>query len=437
MQALFINSNSESFALMKEQSGTANLATSSYSEALKWVNDPSIPLSGIYLNPNDPTASALQFLGQAMQVRPATPFFILDEDGDFSPQNFTSLSDKFKIRGTFKGRKHLNDLLQPLQTTVPANLLAIDKRQNLQSEHLGYIAVPLVDFIYSKSYSANVFVEDDSKQLRFFAMEGSEVDLEYLSYLAKKTSWLYIEESSIESRMASFRFVDAAYLDPAYLSPSWRTAETFYRAKKFLDELRQNGTSEKLVAETYSVLQDLFQLTSQLAQDLQLRNLVEQAKRCDKAIAAVTLSVLLCKKMRFEKTSIVETLGFASLLQDISLYRTPYGNLSEIDPPSMSAVAIAHYFNHPNLSADMIAKSGNVPELTLQIIRQQHERSDRTGFPARVGGAQLQPLAEILSLINSYLDSKNVTSEYLSHYSDRVVVPFQQMLGSLKWGEVI
>ena len=432
VQALFVNSNDDFISRMKQEPTQDALVTASYLQALQWINDANLPLSAIYLNPNDSSYSALRFLAAASHRRPATPVFILDEEEDLSAQNFICLSDKFKLQGVFKGKSRMPDLLKPLQTELPAELNSLQKRSFHQSEYPGYFCIPIIDFIYSKHYPANVFVANETKELRFFAMEGSEVDLEYLAYLSKKSGWLYVEESSQEIRMASFRLVEASYLDPDYLSPSWRTAETFFRAKVFLDEMKQGGVSEILVSETYAVLLDLFELTSHMTQEKQMRRLIEQAKQCDRAIACVTLSALLCKKMKFSKNSIVETLGFASLLQDVSLYQSPFGNISEADPSEMSLQAATYYLNHPHLSADLVARMDDVSDLALQIIRQQHERTDRSGFPSKVGGVQLQPLAEILSLINSYLDRKGNSSEFYRHYSDRVVVPFQQMISALK-----
>ena len=63
-------------------------------------------------------------------------------------------------------------------------------------------------------------------------------------------------------------------------------------------------------------------------------------------------------------------------------------------------------------------------------MRQHHERKDRTGFPGRIGGMQLHPMAEILSLINAYLDrssDESLEKEVYSHYSDRIVAAFKTL----------
>ena len=189
--------------------------------------------------------------------------------------------------------------------------------------------------------------------------------------------------------------------------------------------------SENLVQSTYALLEDVFQLVSQLSKDAGLRKFVEQAKQCDRTMACVTYSILMCKKLKFEQATIVESLGLASFFQDISLYQSPFGNLAEIRPSELSGQAASYYLSHPTLSADLLAKSSaEISEVALQVVRQHHERIDRTGFPNRVGGAQLQPMAEILSLINLFLDYENSSdpeTEIYAHYSDRIVTAFKQL----------
>ncbi|MBS1960455.1 MAG: hypothetical protein JST80_13340 [Bdellovibrionales bacterium] len=435
LQPLIVNSNVEFASRMQTESNSKALVTTSYIQGLRWLSDPSIPISGIYLNPNDSSYSAIRFLAIALLQRPATPTFILDEEGGMTQQNFDCLSDKFKIQKTFKGETHFQDLVQGLQMQVPQELESLNIRPNVQSGYAGYIAVPVVDFIHSRNYPFNVFVEDEKKELRFFAMEGSEVDLDYLTFLAKKTSCLFVEETSIQTRKESFQLVEQAYLDPDYLSPSWRSAETLFRTKALLTELQKNGVSEDILTTTYTTIENLFQLVGQLSKDAYLRKFVDQAKQCDRTVACATFSTLMCKKLKFESSSVAESLGLASFFQDVSLYNSPFGNLAAIHPEDLSQNAELYYFNHPDLSARMVGKATSVPEVTRQIIRQHHERPDHTGFPHKVGHPQLQPLAEILSLINSYLDYRGpadgIEAAVFSHYSGTIATAFKELLVAL------
>src|SRR5690606_34897666 len=142
----------------------------------------------------------------------------------------------------------------------------------------------------------------------------------------------------------------------------------------------------------------------QLSKDTYMRKFIDQARQCDRVVTCATYSTLMCKKLKYETVAANESLGLASFFQDIALYNSPFGNISTIHPDDLSQSAQAYYLNHPIASSVLISTVDEVPELTRQLIRQQHERPDRTGFPNKIGGPQLQPLAELLSLINSYID---------------------------------
>ena len=302
----------------KEAEGHA-LLTSSYIEGLRWIADPEVPISGIYFDPQDSTYSGLRFLGIAMVQRPATPIFLLNQDSDLSNENLNTLTHEFKIQGVFKGINSYQDLVNPLRRDLPDVLKPAGTRTIQRSSHTGFIALPISDFVYSSHYPFSVFIEDQQRSLKFYAAEGSEVDLEYLTRVKEKAQWLYLEESSLQKRKSSFHSIQAHYLKSEYLSPSWRSAETLFRARTLLNELKKGGISEVTLNHTYSILEE------------------------------------------------------------------------------------------------------------------HHERMDRTGYPSALGGVQVQPMAEILSMINSHLDEKTGERgvEWELHYSERLVKAFKKVLAAL------
>jgi hypothetical protein len=438
---LIVSSNRDWIQKIQEESKSmlpAVWATHSFAQAIEWIQNPEVSMSGIYLNPSDPSFSGIKFLGVTLIQRPATPTFIIDEEGGLTPRNVDCLADKFKIMKAFNGAVGFKEMIAPLQTQVPADLMTSvqsQKRSFVESKHKGYWAVPVMDFIHCRKYPFNVFVEDETNELRFFAMEEGEVDLDYLLFLSQKTQFLYLELATLKSRRDSVRFVEEAYLDPDYLSPSWRSAETLYRTKMLMDDLKKNGVNEAVIEQSYSMMEDLFKFMGQMSKDVYLQKFVDQAKASDRTVACATWSSLMCKKLKFETTAGLESLGLASFMQDVSLYNSPFGNISGTKPSELSSAAYEYYLTHPNVSAELMSKVKDVPELTRQIIRQHHERPDRTGFPGKIGGTQLQPLAEILSLINAYLDhdgpASQLDTEVFPHYSERFVKAFKEMLVAL------
>jgi hypothetical protein len=433
-QPLFINTNPEFIKRIRIEAGESALVTPSMIQALRWITDADIPISGIYLNPNDTNYSALRFIEISLLQRPATPVFLIDAENHFSEEAQKLLFESNHIKGVFPEHKSYLDLVRPLNLQPTGALENLRKRATQRSEHAGYVAVPIIDFANSSHYPFDVFVED-GKELRLFATGGDSVEPEYFSHVIEKTAWLFVSEKTIQQTRESLRHTQSSFMDLSAFPISWKTAEVLFNAKVLLNEMRKSGLSDTLVEHTHFMLSDVFHLVSEITQASKLSQFIEQAKNCDKTIACTTLSILMCRSLKFEKNAIVEILGLASLFQDISLFNSPYGNLYELEPTELSPEAYAYFLRHPTTSADLVAQNTSVPDVTLQVMRQHHERKDRTGFPNRIGGMQLHPMAEVLSLINGYLDYQgdeaNLEQELFSHYSDRMVGAFKNLLGIL------
>ena len=430
-QPLFIHSSSEFSSRIRREAGTNVLVTSSLLQALRWITNPDIAIPAIYMSPNDSSYSALRFLELTLLQRPVTPIFLINDENEAVGDEMKHYFETASIRGFFKQTDSYEHFISSINVTPNMTFNEIKRRITTRSAHPSYLAVPIVDFLHSKVYPFDVFVEDNKKELRLFATAGSLVENEYLAHVAHKSSWMFVSETSVQETRDAIRNTQNTYMDEKNFPIAWKTAETLFNAKVLLKEMRKSGLSDAFIEHTHFLLSDVYQIVSQMGSTDQIQQFLKQAHDCDRTVACATLSILMCRTLKFEKNAIVEILGLASFFQDISLHQSPFGDLSELSPDELSAEASNYYHNHPVYSADLLAAHTSMPEVTLQVMRQHHERKDRTGFPNRIGGMQLHPMAEVLSLINDYLDhSQNfeeVEKEIYSHYSDRMVAAFKQL----------
>ncbi len=400
-------------------------SASNLKEVVSQVTDPKVSIAGIYINPANPHYSALQVLELILSHRPLTPVFLVDDQNQCKNPSFSLFLEQANISGVVSAQ---GPFLEPSSPPL--------SRSQAKSTFAGFVALPLTDLLHLNTTPYSLFIEDESRQLRLFASAKSSLDPAYLNSLKQKNPALYVHESEL---MKTRQFLQTArhhYLETEGFPQGWQTAETLYRAKIFLKSLQISAPQEGFIEHAHSILTDVFQMISGITQSDKMAGLVEMAKDCDRNLHCMTLSILVCKQMGFEHNSIVEILGMASFFQDLSLYHTPFGNLSEVKRDLLPADTRKHYDHHPVLSADLLSKNTRLPEVTLQVIRQHHERRDRSGTPNRIGGLQLHPMAEVLSLINSYLDrdeefslsSHTIAPEIDLHYSERVTLALHALL---------
>jgi putative nucleotidyltransferase with HDIG domain len=92
-------------------------------------------------------------------------------------------------------------------------------------------------------------------------------------------------------------------------------------------------------------------------------------------------------------------LGLATLFHDAGKHEIPDSILMNTGELSRAEQSFLH--QHCEFGADLALNAG-LPERVSQIIYQHHEMADGTGYPAGLQGADIDPLARILSMVNTY-----------------------------------
>jgi response regulator RpfG family c-di-GMP phosphodiesterase len=441
IRPLIIHSDREILERLSRESGEEALVTPSMIQALKWVMDPEKRLSGIFLNPTDANFSAFQFLEIILTHRPALPVFLFEPQMMVNSDIAQKIMKNAHIRGIFSGSEPYSTLIASLKLHLktpetPRRVESVPDRK------AGFVAVPISDFFTGSEYSHDIFLLDSKRNATLFAHQKSKIDPVYLAKAAENHAFLYIRNEDIQKNKDDVRNLKENYL-ASEISTPWKTAESLSKTRAVLTEMRSAGINDELIEYTKGMLGDLFRLISSIDSDEgAIHNMIEKAKQTDRSVFCASYSLLVAKHLRFEKNATLEILGLASVLQDISLYKTPFGDMTDRSLETLKKEEMSFYLQHPTLSADLVATHTDIPQVTLQVIRQHHERKDKTGFPNRIGGTQLHPMAEILSLINSYyeisMSEKNdalviqrLQKEVFQHHSENMVAAFKAVLGNI------
>jgi len=438
---LIIHSDRDILERLSRESGQEALVTPSMIQALKWVMDPEMRLSGVFLNPSDANFSAFQFLEIILTHRPALPVFVFEPQMMNNTDAVQKLMKSAHVRGVFSGSEPYSTLISSLKVHLKQPETP-RRNESVPDRKAGFVSVPISDFFTGTEFAHDVFLMDPKKNPTLFAHQKSKIDPIYLAKAAENHEFLYIKAEDIQKNKEDVRSLKDNYLESSISSP-WKTAESLSKTKAVLTEMRSAGINDELIEYTKGMLGDLFKLISSIDSDEgAIHNMIEKAKQTDRSVFCASYSLLVAKHLRFEKNATLEILGLASVLQDISLYKTPFGDLTDRSLETLKKEEMSFYLQHPTLSADLVATHTDIPQVTLQVIRQHHERKDKTGFPNRIGGTQLHPMAEILSLINSYYEisqsEKNdalviqrLQREVFQHHSENMVAAFKSVLGTI------
>lgn len=116
------------------------------------------------------------------------------------------------------------------------------------------------------------------------------------------------------------------------------------------------------------------------------------------SLNVMVLSLMLSKYIDVSDED-MRLLGKAAMFHDIGKVTIPTRITAKTGP--LTSAEQSYLQEHSELGA-RAAKAAGMPERICSIILQHHENADGTGYPARLIGAQIDPLARLLALINAY-----------------------------------
>ena len=127
------------------------------------------------------------------------------------------------------------------------------------------------------------------------------------------------------------------------------------------------------------------------------------------------LALMLAKKLGLNERQ-MHIIGLGALFHDIGHEKIPDKILRKTEP--LEKAELDFYQMHPTYGVEIAKGIGTLPKESVMIIKQHHEMFDGSGFPDGLKGAEINELAQIVSLVNTYdnLCNKISADESLTPY---------------------
>ena len=166
-------------------------------------------------------------------------------------------------------------------------------------------------------------------------------------------------------------------------------------------------------------------------------------------INVMVLSLLLGKSMDLPKPDLLD-LGLGAFLHDIGKTLLPVRVRWFED--SFSSTEYKLYQDHVAQSVG-IGQRMELSKGALQVVAQHHELADGSGFPAKLRGDQISPVAKVLALVNRYDNLCNpskpsaaitphealalIFAQHKNRFDSSVLSAFIRMMGVYPPGSVV
>ena len=147
-----------------------------------------------------------------------------------------------------------------------------------------------------------------------------------------------------------------------------------------------------IISHPKSILEDLHPLT--------LRSIGSQDESLATHAANVSINAMIMGDgFGYSRAKQIE-LGTAGLLHDIGMYRVPIAIRKKKEPLTPSDLEVIR--KHPEVSYRELLKCGAEYQGLAEIIYQEHERMDGSGYPKGLKGDQIHEYAGIIGILDEY-----------------------------------
>lgn len=119
------------------------------------------------------------------------------------------------------------------------------------------------------------------------------------------------------------------------------------------------------------------------------------------ALNVTVLSMILGKALKLSAHE-MRILGQGALFHDVGKGRMPINELERGKATTLKYAVQKYYEQHPVMGAQIAKSFPNFPQESLRVILEHHESCDGKGFPRRLSGDKIHPLAKIVGLVDRY-----------------------------------
>jgi hypothetical protein len=121
--------------------------------------------------------------------------------------------------------------------------------------------------------------------------------------------------------------------------------------------------------------------------------------RACRALDAAAIAAAVGQRLHLQAQGLT-ALTTAALLHAVGLEELP--SVMQDEASIRDPDLLTDFQQYPLLGADLLRRCGGFPDEVLQIVRQHRERLDGSGFPERLKGEKIHPLACVIGAIREF-----------------------------------
>lgn len=299
-----------------------------------------------------------------------------------------------------------NNLLSQLITTVTElkKMGVITENSSQPQEESDFCRIKTKLLLAVFPLKADIFIRlSKVKYIKLF-LEGDAFDANDLDkYTIKKgVVYLYIQKNDIKEFIEKYNEDLQKYMKPSY---QLTVTEMIDLNEQIHETLHELGAKVGFTPEVQTLVRTHVRMTVKSIGKMPTLSVI--VNRLEKfkgkyiyahSMMAGYIGCAIALRMEWGSDSTFQKLSYASILHDITLDNHELADCVSVEEAKnrgFTKKEVDDFQAHPTAAASLIAKFPEIPPDVDTVLAQHHEKPDGTGFPRKLSGRYIAPLAAV------------------------------------------
>jgi putative nucleotidyltransferase with HDIG domain len=331
------------------------------------------------------------------QIRAKGPLPVILATG-FSDAAETKTAHQIGASGFLAKPFEMSELL-----TLFQSVLSGKTEKNLNTDD-DFARIMIDDFVSGKVLKHNIFIRLSKDKYVKIAHEGLDLDIVRVrDYKSRGVKFLYLKREDfreyLSSTLALAKKVSASTgIDQRKKEHFLKHTGNLVVEKVMIEDLDQFAVNA--AKEFFETALTVIVEEDELFRALEILN--EHSDHVYSHSLGVSLySIMIARALGWRAAPTTFRVGLCGLFHDIGLKEIDR-RIIDMPRPSMGRSERAIYETHVTRSSEILSAAANIPEEVIQAVVQHHEDPAGFGYPRGLKGAEISPLARLLTVADAF-----------------------------------
>jgi putative nucleotidyltransferase with HDIG domain len=264
--------------------------------------------------------------------------------------------------------------------------------------------IPLKDFFTGSIVVFDVFIRLGKNNYVKVLHQGNRFDPAILrKYANKMVQFLYFRTNDRKGYINQVNSFLESIVNKNSISSMKKVKLMKGVAQQYIDEIHLKGVTEEMVEEGNKIIDNVYHF---LSRDSGIGGLLREFEEINPEVYShqflvMFFSILVCKNLSWVSDSTMKIVAQGAILHDIGKLKFP-PELHSLQYDQMNQKQKDLYEQHPRLGLELLDRFAIIPESVKQIVYQHHELVTGEGFPLKLSGIKIYPLAKVIGFMDYY-----------------------------------